>query len=152
MKINKKMNKYKERFLKFYFSLNDNKLFAGFIILLMNICTRYETLELSKTQEYYIKHLFGKPIMIFAVLWIGTRDILIALIFTTLFVLMTDYIFNEQSKYCIIPSHCKVKEDNVITKKQVNDAIYILKQARKQKEIKEEDEEIENTLYKENFI
>ena len=44
------MNKYKERFLKFYFSLNDNKLFAGFIILLMNICTRYETLELSKTQ------------------------------------------------------------------------------------------------------
>lgn len=148
----KKIKKYKNIFLNYYNSLNDNKLFAGFIILMMNICTRYEALELSKSQTYYIKHIFGKPIMIFAILWIGTRDIFISLIFTIIFMVTSEYLFNDESKYCIIPENCKPNENKIITKKQINDAVHLLKEARKQKKIKDEDKTIENVLYKENFI
>jgi len=43
--------------MDYYDSLNNNKIFAGVIILIMNICSRYATLELSKSQEYYVKYI-----------------------------------------------------------------------------------------------
>ena len=36
--------------------LNDNKFFAGLVILTMNIGSKYISVELSKTQENYIKY------------------------------------------------------------------------------------------------
>jgi hypothetical protein len=136
--------------------LNDNKFFAGVIMLIMNIGSKYLTVELSKTQENYIKYSLGRQIIIFSILWVGTRDIAISLILTILFVVSADYLFNENSKYCIIPEQYKELRNEVgkeiVTQKEVNDAIDTLKRARKIKETKENDELINNTLYKENFI
>jgi len=138
--------------LDYYHSLNNNKIFAGFIILIMNICTRYATLELSKSQEYYVKYIFGKQLLLFAVIWMGTRDIFISILMTILFLLLADYLLNEQSKYCIIPNQCKVKDlSGNITQKEINDSIDILKRAHSQKKHKENDIE-EYALFKENFI
>ena len=88
----------------------------------------------------------------------GTRDIVTSLIMTIIFILFADYLFNEHSRYCVIPE--KYKELNItpeaektkVSQKEVNDAIQILKLARKLKKNKDETVDIENTLYKENFI
>jgi hypothetical protein len=88
----------------------------------------------------------------------GTRDIVTALILTIAFILFADYLFNEHSQYCIIPDQYKElnivldTEENRVTQKEVNDAIKILKTARKLKKNKEKDDILENKLYKENFI
>ena len=138
--------------------LNDNKFFAGIIMLTMNIGSKYISIELSKTQENYIKYSLGRQILIFAVLWMGTRDIVTSLILTVIFILFADYLFNEHSQYCIIPDHYKElnitmdTSNNKVTQKEVNDAIQVLKLARKLKKDKNEDDLIENKLYKENFI
>ena len=138
--------------------LNDNKFFAGIIMLIMNIGSKYISIELSKTQENYIKYSLGRQILIFAVLWMGTRDIVTSLILTVIFILFADYLFNEHSQYCIIPDHYKElnitmdTSNNKVTQKEVNDAIQVLKLARKLKKDKNEDDLIENKLYKENFI
>jgi hypothetical protein len=87
--------------------LNDSKFFAGIIILTMNIGSKYISVELSKTQENYIKYSLGRQILIFAIIWMGTRDIATSLIMTILFILFADYLFNEHSKYCIIPDKYK---------------------------------------------
>jgi len=137
-------------------SLNDNKFFAGVVMLTMNIGSKYISIELSKTQENYIKYSLGRQILIFAVLWMGTRDIVTALILTIVFILFADYLFNEHSKYCVIPEKYKDlsmiinSENNKVTQKEVNDAINILKKARKLKE--DDDDELDKKLYKENFI
>lgn len=162
-KIKKNKNENENLGGKFYRLiniLNDNKFFAGIIMLVMNIGSKYLTIELSKTQENYIKYSLGRQIIIFSILWVGTRDIAISLILTILFVVSADYLFNENSKYCIIPEQYKELRNEVgkdlVTQKEVNDAINTLKRARKIKENKEnttEDEDlINNTLYKENFI
>ena len=138
--------------------LNDNKFFAGLIILIMNIGSKYISVELSKTQENYIKYSLGRQILIFAIIWMGTRDIVTSLIMTIIFILFADYLFNEHSRYCVIPD--KYKELNItpdsektkVTQKEVNDAIQILKLARKLKKNKDETIDVENTLFKENFI
>ena len=136
--------------------LNDNKFFAGIIMLIMNIGSKYITIELSKTQENYIKYSLGRQLIIFSILWVGTRDIFISLVMTLLFILFADYLFNENSCYCIMSKKYREgntnKDDVPISEKDVNNAINTLKKARKQKESKENDDIIENTLYKENFI
>ena len=71
--------------------LNDNKFFAGIVMLTMNIGSKYISIELSKTQENYIKYSLGRQILIFAVLWMGTRDIVTSLILTVIFILFADY-------------------------------------------------------------
>jgi hypothetical protein len=138
--------------------LNDSKFFAGLVILTMNIGSKYISVELSKTQENYIKYSLGRQILIFAIIWMGTRDIVTSLIMTILFILFADYLFNEHSKYCIIPDKYKEltmaldPDKTNVTQKEVNDAIHILKLAHKLKKDKDENLNIENTLYKENFI
>ena len=150
--------KVENNFFSILKTLNDNKFFAGIIMLTMNIGSKYISIELSKTQENYIKYSLGRQILIFAILWMGTRDIVTALILTVVFILFADYLFNEHSQYCIIPDHYKElnitinTEKNHVTQKEVNDAIQILKLARKIKKDKKEDSELENKLYKENFI
>ena len=138
-------------------SLNDNKFFAGIIMLTMNIGSKYISIELSKTQENYIKYSLGRQILIFAVLWMGTRDIVTALTLTIIFILFADYLFNEHSKYCVIPDQYKELQMAIdptiskVTQKEVNDAIKILKTARQFKKEKDDDE-LDKKLYKENFI
>ena len=155
MSKQKKSKKFKN-FIDIVNVLNDNKYFAGIIMLTMNIGSKYVMIELSKTQENYIKYSLGRQLVIFSILWIGTRDIFISLVLTAIFILLVDYIFNENSKYCIIPDKYKQIQDiaggEVVTQKQVNDDINVLKQARKNKNETEEKDDIGQVLYKENFI
>jgi len=141
-------------FLKSLYSLNDSKFFAGIVMLIMNIGSKYAVVELSHSQETFMKYTLGRLLLIFSILWVGTRDIFISLILTAVFVLLVDYLFNENSRYCIIPEQYKeLREDlgEKVTQQEINHAIYTLKRARTRKE-NAEDDLVRNTLYKENFI
>jgi len=155
MSKRKTSKKYQNAFLKAFFSLNDSKFFAGIVMLIMNIGSKYAVVELSHTQESYLKYNLGRQLLIFSILWVGTRDIFSSLILTAVFILLVDYLFNENSRYCIIPEKYKELRQELgekVTQQEVNEAIYTLKKARKNKEASEEDDLIKNTLYKENFI
>ena len=59
--------------------LNNSKFFAGLVMIMLNIGSKYVTIELSKSQEAYLKNSVGRQLLIFAISWMGSRDILIAL-------------------------------------------------------------------------
>lgn len=150
-------------FTEYLYRLNNSKFFAGVIMLVMNIGSKYITLQLSKSQEDYIRYTIGRQVLVFAILWMGTRDIVVALILTCVFIIFADYLLNDTSKFCIINDKCKTTmeknnnpKDAIVTQKDINDAIHILKKARKKKFPNEmsqvEDQFIVNGLYKENFI
>lgn len=135
-------------------SLNNNKYFTGIMLIIINLGSKYVSLELSKTQEAYLKYTIGRQILIFSILWMGTRDILISLFFTVIFILLADYLLNENSKFCILSEKYKNLEsvldtngDGVISEKEIDDAIFLLKKARKQK-----NKQDNNELYRENFL
>ena len=62
--------------------LNGSKIFAGIMIIVLQISSRFFTIRLSKTMESYLKYTFSRQVLIFAIAWMGTRDIYIALIIT----------------------------------------------------------------------
>tara|TARA_B110000977_G_C10860519_1_gene409578 strand:+ start:130 stop:582 length:453 start_codon:yes stop_codon:yes gene_type:complete len=150
------MKKFEKKMYKYYKSLNDNKIITGVIMIIMNISSRYITFELSNSQEYYLKNFVGKKILIFTVLWMGTRDILISLILTIFFLLFSDYLLNDQSKYCIIPDKYRqmnqmyeLDPSSNITQKEIENALHVLKIARNKKM---DNSGVEDILFKENFI
>ena len=120
-------------------SLNNSKFFAGLVMIMLNIGSKYITIELSKTQEEYLKNHIARQILIFSISWMGTRDILMSLALTAIFVVMTEFLFNENSKFCVIPlEYRKYKDvldlngDGVVTPDEIKKAEELLKKAKKQ--------------------
>lgn len=85
-------------------ALNSSKMFAGLMIIVLNIASRFVTIKLSKSMESYLKYTFSRQVLIFAIAWMGTRDIYIALIISTVFMICMDFLFNEDSRFCCLPS------------------------------------------------
>lgn len=128
-------------------AINNSKIFAGLIIITLNIASKFTTIKLSKTMESYLKYTFSRDVLIFAMAWMGTRDIYIALGITLIVVFALNYLLNEESNLCILPEHFTdyhrslFDENEKITPQQIEDAKLLLKKAELQKE--KEDEELE---------
>jgi hypothetical protein len=125
-------------------SLNNSKYFAGLVLLMMNIGSKYITIELSKTQEQYLRNVIAKQFLIFSICWMGTRDIVTSIILTAAFIVLTEHLFNEESSLCILPAHwiamkdaIDANGDNVISQDEINRAVKILEQAKKQENQRE---------------
>ena len=121
--------------------LNNSKFFAGIIMIVLNVCSKFITIQFSKSTEEYLKMTVTKQLMVFSMAWMGTRDIYTALVLTAVFTVLSDHIFNEESNMCVIPHKYRVlhklvdtNNDGVVTDKEVNEAIAILEKARKNKE------------------
>ena len=69
----------------------------------LNIGSKYITISLSKSQESFLKNAIGHQILVFAMAWLGTRDIITSLILTAVFTILTQYLFNETSMFYIVP-------------------------------------------------
>jgi hypothetical protein len=82
--------------------LNQSKIFAGVMIIILNISSKFVTVRLSKTMESYLKYTFSRNILIFTIAWMGTREIYIAALITILFIVCIDYLFNEESPFCCL--------------------------------------------------
>ncbi len=121
--------------------LNNSKFFAGVIMIILNVCSKFITIQFSKSTEEYLKINVTKQLMVFSMAWMGTRDIYTALVLTAVFTILSDHLFNEESNICIVPHKYRLlhklvdtNNDGVVTDKEVNDAITILEKAKKNKE------------------
>ncbi len=121
-------------------SINNSKFFAGIMMLIVNIGSRYVTLKFSKSQEEYIKNQVAREFLIFAIVWMATRDLIISIIMTASFIILADYLFNENSKFCILPEKYKniqflmdTNDDGIVTDEEIKKAEEVLRKAKIQK-------------------
>ena len=125
--------------------LNNSKFFAGIVMILLNIGSKFITIQFSKSTEEYLKMNVTKQILVFSMAWMGTRDIYTALVLTAVFTILSDHLFNEESPYCIVPEKYKVlnklvdtNNDGVVSEQEITSAIAILEKAKKEKNKKEQ--------------
>ena len=118
--------------------LGTNKLLIGVFMIFMNIGSRYVELKLTKGQEMILKNI-AREVLIFTIAFIHTKDLIISFIITGIFIILANFIFNEKSKYSILPEKYKklaslidTNNDNVISENEINKAYDILKKARGQ--------------------
>jgi hypothetical protein len=120
-------------------SLNSSAYFSGLIMIMLNVGSKYITVELSKSQEQLLKNSVGRQVLIFSIIWMGIRDIYKSLIMTAVFVILTDHLFNEKSKFCVLPEYLKALEykidtndDNIVDEVEVGNALKVLDRAKKE--------------------
>lgn len=127
--------------------LNSSKFFAGIVMILLNVGSKVVSIQFSKSTEEYFKSSLTRQILIFAMAWMGTRDIYVALALTAIFVVLSDHLFNEESDYCVVPHNYRVLHklmdtngDGLVSDTELNAAIMTLEKAKKEKQRKNQKE------------
>lgn len=82
-------------------SINTNPYFIGVMMLLLNLGGRFLSLEITKEQEKVLSKPAVRRFFLFAVLFVATRNIVVALGLTVIVVLVLGYLFNENSDLCL---------------------------------------------------
>jgi len=120
--------------------LNNSKFFAGVVMILLNVGSKFIAIQFSKSTEEYLKMNVTKQLLVFAMAWMGTRDIYIALVLTAVFTILSDHLFNEESPYCCVPEKyrilAKIVDKNLdgnVSDEEINNAIAILEKAKRDK-------------------
>ena len=118
--------------------INNSKIFAGVMIIILNIASRFVNIKLSKTMESYLKNTFSKQILVFAIAWMGTREIYVAIFITLLFTICFEYLFHEDSMFFCLPEefknyHIELLENAEVTEEDIKKAKEVLEKAKQQK-------------------
>lgn len=82
-------------------TLNSNPYFIGLMMVLLNLGGRFISLEMSRGQEQFFQNPWIRRLLIFTVLFAGTRNIMVAFWMTLVIVLLIGYLFNENSSLCL---------------------------------------------------
>jgi hypothetical protein len=121
--------------------LNNSKFFAGIVMILLNIGSKFIVIQFSKSTEEYMKYTVSKQLLVFAMAWMGTRDIYTALGLTAVFTILSEHLFNEESNLCIVPPSYRVlnklidtNDDGEVTEPELAAAIAVLEKAKKDKQ------------------
>jgi hypothetical protein len=143
MKKQNKKSKNKNLLIKLQNSLlkvNKSKLFLGICVLFMNIGSKYIQVKLSKSQEAFLRNYILRELIIFIAIFLTTRDIILSFILTASFFILSSHLFNENSKFCILPEKFKnlhevidTNKDGTITEEEIKKAESILKKANEEK-------------------
>lgn len=74
-------------------------MFAGIMMLLLNIGSRYITHEYSDNDEEYQQNILLRRLAIFAACFVGTRSIITSVLLTSGFVILSSGLFRGKSVY-----------------------------------------------------
>jgi hypothetical protein len=127
--------------------LNSNKFFAGVIMILLNVGSKFIQIQFSRSTEEYLKYSVSKQILVFSMAWMGTRDIYAALGLTAVFTVLSDYLFNEECSLCIVPHKYRVlhklvdtNNNGEVSEIELSAAIAVLEKSKREKQRKEQKE------------
>jgi len=113
-------------------NLSNNKLLIGIVAIFVNIGSRYIPINLTKNQEALLKNI-STELLIFSITLLMSRDLITAILLTAAFTIMVRYIFNENSKFCILPEEYRhvtqlvdTNNDGIITNEELENAKNVL--------------------------
>ena len=118
--------------------INESKFVIGIAMILLNIGSKYVDFKFTKSQEQLLRNGIARELLIFTIVFMGTRDILYAVILTAAFIILSEHVFNEKSEYCLVSDKFKkisalidTDNDGIVTPEEEARALIVLKKAEK---------------------
>ncbi len=105
------------------FSLSTNPYLIGVFMILLNLGGRFLPLELTKNQEAFLQSPFVRPLILFTVIFIATRNLAVAFWLTLAIFSILWFLANEKSDWCIVPGWKEFNEDDKIKEKAYQENI-----------------------------
>tara|TARA_B100000963_G_scaffold352604_1_gene366047 strand:- start:1240 stop:1629 length:390 start_codon:yes stop_codon:yes gene_type:complete len=105
----------------FFNTLNQSKYFAGIMMIVLNLGSKYITMELSENQDELFKNKIIRRFLVFTVVFVATRDIFVSLIITGVFIILVSGLFNENSRFALVtkPVISRVTEEEYRQAKKI---------------------------------
>jgi len=91
-----------DSFLVTLHELNMNPYLLGLAYIVLNLGGRFMTLSVTPGQEAFLQNILFRPLLLFTIMFIGTRNIVVAFWLTILILICLNYLFNENSSWYLL--------------------------------------------------
>jgi hypothetical protein len=82
--------------------VNMNPYVLGVAYILLNLGGRFMVLSVSPAQEAFLQNIIFRPLLLFAIMFIGTRNLVVAFWMTLAVIVALHYLFNENSSWYLL--------------------------------------------------
>ena len=82
--------------------INMNPYVLGFAYILLNLGGRFMVMSVTPAQEAFLQNIVFRPLLLFAIMFIGTRNLVVAFWMTILILLILHYFLNENSTWYLL--------------------------------------------------
>lgn len=83
-------------------SFIESKIFMGTLIVLTTLGTRYVINDVPPVVNEFMQKGWVKCIIIFAILYVSTRDLKVAMFFSLVLIILFKHLLHTDSPYCIL--------------------------------------------------
>lgn len=94
-----------DNFLSTVQEFNMNPYLLGSAYILLNLGGRYMTLSVTPAQEAFLQNIVFRPLLLFAIMFIGTRNLIVAFWLTLAILVILHYLLNENSDWYLLKHH-----------------------------------------------
>jgi hypothetical protein len=82
--------------------INMNPYVLGIAYILLNLGGRFMVLSVTPAQEAFLQNIVFRPLLLFAIMFIGTRNMIVAFWLTLLVLFVLHYLLNENSGWYLL--------------------------------------------------
>lgn len=82
--------------------INMNPYILGVAYILLNLGGRFMVLSVTPAQEAFLQNIVFRPLLLFAIMFIGTRNMVVAFWMTMVVIVSLHYLFNENSDWYLL--------------------------------------------------
>jgi hypothetical protein len=91
-----------ESILMSFHEINMNPYVLGMAYILLNLGGRFMALSVTPAQEAFLQNIVFRPLLLFAIMFIGTRNMVVAFWLALFILLLLHYLLNENSSWYIL--------------------------------------------------
>lgn len=82
--------------------INMNPYLLGIAYIMLNLGGRFMVLSVTPGQEAFLQNIVFRPLLLFAIMFIGTRNLVVAFWMTLVILVVLHYLFNEHSSWYLL--------------------------------------------------
>ena len=81
--------------------INMNPYVLGLAYILLNLGGRFMVMSVTPAQEAFLQNIVFRPLLLFAIMFIGTRNMVVAFWLALVVLICLHYLFNENSLWYV---------------------------------------------------
>lgn len=83
-------------------SLNSSRIIGAFLMFVMNIGSKYIAKDVPLAVDIIFDNFWARMFVVLCIAFISTRDIMVSLLITLLYIIIFAYLLNDNSASCIM--------------------------------------------------
>lgn len=87
--------------LSYIHDINVNPYILGIAYIILNLGGRFMVMSVTPAQEAFLQNIVFRPLLLFAIMFIGTRNMIVAFWLTLVVLMCLHYLLNETSTWYV---------------------------------------------------